>query len=90
MFNYLKARGKMLIKGKFEDAEAIEAKMTKYKNKNLEFLRTPSYAFVTMNSEKAKQAILNDKILVPGGRLALDSAPEVSDLNYENLEVTDG
>ena len=84
MFTYLKKRAEYLKKGKFEEAEKVEKKMTEWKNNNIDKCRTPVLAFITLETEGAKNKINNTKIPFYGDFLKFKRAPEATDVIWEN------
>ena len=87
MFDYLKKRASYLKKGKFEEAEQVEKKMTEWKNNNIDKCRTPVHAFITLETEGAKNKINNTRIPFYGDFLKLKRAPEATDVIWENQHV---
>ena len=53
MLKLLRTRADYLKKGKFQKAQEVADKMTKYKNDNLEDLVTPRFFYATFHHEYA-------------------------------------
>ena len=69
------------------EAEAVEQEMTKWKNENIDKCRTPVLAFVTLETESAKNKMKGARIPFYGDYLKFKRAPEVTDVIWENQHV---
>ena len=58
--------------------------MTDWKNANIDKCRVPVLAFITLNTESAKNALHNTKLPFFDETLNIRRAPEATDIIWEN------
>ena len=91
MLSLLEKRANALKKAKFQQAERIEAQLTKEKNENFSDITRPRLFYVTFKYEEAHDSLMNKGFIeFMGTKIDIVQAKEPSNFYWHNIQVTPG